>query len=305
MQSKSTRGVQQQEVSLAADALLAEQLKPTIERVRMKLGRGSPNTVGPMLDAWFSTLGGRLGVSTYSEQDGAPPAALQLAMHEMWKTALSEAKASLETTQASFLANLGEQTKQLNLELANVHAERASFIEKENLLNEALQQSKLQFQSTTSQINQLQKLLESKDAELQQGNAALKELAAELSIERKNCDERTNQHHTELRALSTRFETTERRLLTEIDRERQISKKIRSQLETSHDNFDATKAQLLDAARQIGKKLQESEVANAALSERLAANQLRLNELKEQQQTSAATKKRAAASKIKKSQSTT
>ncbi len=305
MQSKSTRGVQQQEVSLAADALLAEQLKPTIERVRMKLGRGSPNTVGPMLDAWFSTLGRRLGVSTDSEQDGAPPAALQLAMHEMWKTALSEAKASLETTQASFLANLGEQTKQLNLELANVHAERASFIEKENLLNEALQQSKFQFQSTTSQINQLQKLLESKDAELQQGNAALKELAAALSIERKNGDERTNQHHTELRALSTRFETTERRLLTEIDRERQISKKIRSKLETSHDNFEATKAQLLDAARQIGKKLQESEVANAALSERLAANQLRLNELKEQQQTSAATKKRASPSKIKKSQSTT
>ncbi len=36
-----------------------------------------------MLDAWFSTLGGRLGVSTDSEQEGAPPAALQIAMLDM------------------------------------------------------------------------------------------------------------------------------------------------------------------------------------------------------------------------------
>ena len=37
MQSKSTRGVQQHEVHAAADALVAERLRPTIERVRQKL----------------------------------------------------------------------------------------------------------------------------------------------------------------------------------------------------------------------------------------------------------------------------
>lgn len=60
MQVKSPRGVQQTDVNGAADELLSEQLKPTIERVRMKLGRGSPNTVGPMLEVWFSSLGERL-----------------------------------------------------------------------------------------------------------------------------------------------------------------------------------------------------------------------------------------------------
>jgi len=57
MQTKSTRGVQQDDVWAAADALIAEGLRPTIERVRQKLGRGSPNTVSPMLEAWFATLG--------------------------------------------------------------------------------------------------------------------------------------------------------------------------------------------------------------------------------------------------------
>jgi len=154
-------------------------------------------------------------------------------------------------------------------------------------------------QSINDQINQLQKLVESKDAELRQVNANLKELGTELSLERKSIDERAKQHHAELRALSTRLETTERRLLMEIDRERQISKKIRAQLEVAQNDFDKTKAQIQDAAHQIGKKLHESEVENAALSERLSASQLRIDELKVQHQASAAAKERKRPSKGK------
>ena len=42
------RGIQEDDVWGAADALLAEGLRPTIERVRQKIGRGSPNTVSPL-----------------------------------------------------------------------------------------------------------------------------------------------------------------------------------------------------------------------------------------------------------------
>ena len=45
MELKKSRAVQQQDVWTAADALIAEGLRPTIERVRHKIGRGSPNTV--------------------------------------------------------------------------------------------------------------------------------------------------------------------------------------------------------------------------------------------------------------------
>lgn len=50
MPPKSPRGIQSEDVVQAADALIAEGLRPTIERVRQKIGRGSPNTVGPLLD---------------------------------------------------------------------------------------------------------------------------------------------------------------------------------------------------------------------------------------------------------------
>ncbi len=58
---RGARGVQTEEVWAAADAVLAQGERPTIERVRQQLGRGSPNTVGPMLDGWYGSLAKRLG----------------------------------------------------------------------------------------------------------------------------------------------------------------------------------------------------------------------------------------------------
>lgn len=54
------RGVGESDVALAADALLREGFRPTIERIREKLGRGSPNTINPLLDQWWKGLAARL-----------------------------------------------------------------------------------------------------------------------------------------------------------------------------------------------------------------------------------------------------
>ena len=56
----ATRGVGAVDVALAADALLRDGLRPTIERIREKLGRGSPNTINPLLDQWWKGLAARL-----------------------------------------------------------------------------------------------------------------------------------------------------------------------------------------------------------------------------------------------------
>ncbi len=53
-------GVTQADVSDAADQLVAAGERPTTERVRLRLGRGSPNTVGPMLEQWWNDLAERL-----------------------------------------------------------------------------------------------------------------------------------------------------------------------------------------------------------------------------------------------------
>jgi len=45
------RGVSAGDIERAADALLRAGERPTIEKVREKLGTGSPNTINPLLDA--------------------------------------------------------------------------------------------------------------------------------------------------------------------------------------------------------------------------------------------------------------
>lgn len=55
-----SRGITSGDVAQAADSLLRSRERPTVERIRARLGSGSPNTIGPMLDEWWGRLAGRL-----------------------------------------------------------------------------------------------------------------------------------------------------------------------------------------------------------------------------------------------------
>jgi hypothetical protein len=95
------RGITQSDVSHAADSLLRSGVRPTIEKVRAKIGKGSPNTINPMLDAWWKTLSARL--------DSGPAALHRLpetvahVAEALWMQALDEgrrrAHAELKTTE--------------------------------------------------------------------------------------------------------------------------------------------------------------------------------------------------------------
>ncbi|MBT2326982.1 DNA-binding protein [Variovorax paradoxus] len=110
------RGIQEADVFAAADALLAEAKRPTIERVRLKIGRGSPNTVSPMLERWFATLGERLvGFSSHRPAGNDPdgmPVGIRNAAKLLWETARREAEEVQRGELASALSELqaGEET---------------------------------------------------------------------------------------------------------------------------------------------------------------------------------------------------
>jgi septal ring factor EnvC (AmiA/AmiB activator) len=87
---QAPRGVSAGDVERAADALLRAGERPTIERVREKLGSGSPNTINPLLDAWWKRLSARL--------DSGPAALHRLpepvahAAEALWMQALDEGR---------------------------------------------------------------------------------------------------------------------------------------------------------------------------------------------------------------------
>jgi hypothetical protein len=108
-----SRGITQSDVSHAADSLLRLGDRPTIEKIRARLGRGSPNTINPMLDAWWKTLSARL--------DSGPaalhrlPESIAHIAEALWMQALEEGKrrAVLEQRDNTRLAELDKQRLEL------------------------------------------------------------------------------------------------------------------------------------------------------------------------------------------------
>lgn len=86
------RGITQEDVWKACDALLLEGARPTIERVRQKIGRGSPNTVSPFLETWFKHLGGRIKDPGAFAAPPALPDPVQQAAQHFWETALAQTR---------------------------------------------------------------------------------------------------------------------------------------------------------------------------------------------------------------------
>jgi hypothetical protein len=107
------RYVTQSDVSHAADTLLRLGERPTIDKVRARIGKGSPNTINPMLDAWWKTLSARL--------DSGPaalhrlPESIAHIAEALWMQALEEAKrrAVLEQRDSARLTELDKQRLEL------------------------------------------------------------------------------------------------------------------------------------------------------------------------------------------------
>src|SRR5450830_1294542 len=86
-------GVPENEVFAAADAVLARGERPTVERVRLELGRGSPARVGGLLDQWWEQLAERLRGETRLP---GLPAELAQAFVVIWQQATTLAQGVLE-----------------------------------------------------------------------------------------------------------------------------------------------------------------------------------------------------------------
>ena len=92
------KGITQDQVNAAADALVAASEKPTVERIRAQLGTGSPNTVLRMLEVWRGALAQRLqDVMQLPEM----PAEVGQAAATLWKQALVHAEALVKERLAS------------------------------------------------------------------------------------------------------------------------------------------------------------------------------------------------------------
>ncbi len=264
MQSKSTRGVQQEEVWAAADALIAAGERPTIERVRLKIGRGSPNTVSPMLESWFATLAPRLGVAASGAQaaDEGAPKALRQALEDVWAAAVAAARDKAEAVLAAERDRLAQQDQELEAARQELSQREAALTERGVALEQALELAKSQLRDQAAQ-------LEKASCELERARSSLATLVQERDADRRRFDEQLRALAGERQRIEQRTSANERRLLEEVDRARQEAKQSARVLEEASQKH-ATETQELERTNvTLGNRVHDGQLELATLKERL------------------------------------
>lgn len=291
MQSKSTRGVQQEEVWAAADALIAAGERPTIERVRLKIGRGSPNTVSPMLEAWFATLAPRLGVAASGAQavDEGAPKELRQALDGVWVAAVAAAHDKAEKALAGERDELAQQGQELDASRQELSQREAALAERGVALEHALELAKTQLRDQAAQ-------LEKASRELERARSSLATLVQERDADRRQFDEQVRALADERQRIEQREFANEKRLLEEVDRARQEAKNSVRMLKETIERHEANRRELDAAQAKLWERVHGADIELATLRERMQAGESLVVELRKAahaNETQGAAKKRS------------
>lgn len=231
MQYRTSRGIQYEDVAQAADALLQEGSRPTIERIRLRLGRGSPNTVSLMLEQWFGGLGQRLGGAgaAAKSQDSAVPAPVMQAAQALWSAASHAADAHAEQVWAQRQTEQDAAEQELEKSRAQLQARELALHERLQAMESALALSTQQLREGHERATAQQAALAQREQELRDLRTAARD-AAQHSSERlaalqQQLEQVQAQAHDERSAIEARHVANERRWLEEVDRARQEARK--------------------------------------------------------------------------------
>jgi len=287
---RSARGVQREDVFAAADALLAEGKRPTIERVRLKMGRGSPNTVSPMLEHWFASLGSRMsGATSLAPGPGESglaqsslPEGVRTAAAALWGEAQREASTQARSAVARELEDLAQREQSLASAQAALRQREDAFAATRAGVDAALaaaQQTSAaleqQLHATSADAQDVRRRLE---AELQRLNTRLSDASQAEQRERQGTAQALADLEKDMRQAEERHAGQQRHWLAEVDRARQQVKaweveaaKTRERLRKSEEGATARLERERDKAeRLLDTERKEADSMRATLATQAA-----------------------------------
>ena len=284
MQTKNTRGVQQEEVSEAADALLASGKRPTIERVRQHLGRGSPNTVSPMLENWFSGLGKRLGMTDDTGGEGQMPAAAAQAFAKLWDAALLVARKEAEATVIQDRHVLSTVQAALSEREASLTHKEQVLKQHQDMVEQLLIAEREKTASAEARLVAAQQQMRACEGTVTEFRNAVANAQVQLQAARDHNDAQVRRHNEERAKWEDRTAGNERRLLSEIERERQAAKEASAAAKAANSQIQATRSDLESRTKALNQKLHVSALELANSKHALELSELRSTELSERLQ---------------------
>lgn len=272
-------GVPEEAVFAAADAVLERGERPTVERVRQELGRGSPARVGALLDQWWVLLAQRLRGETRLP---ALPAEVSQAFVIVWQQAMLLAEGVAEQAVAERRALLEAE----RLRVAALEDEARQIVAQARQQVTAAQAAQ---QRAETRLADLEVLLVERQAQLDDRQSRCAELAEErkaalheaghLREELQNMQQQLTQ---ERESTAAYVRGVEDRAHHEVDRAREESRGAALQLKAlvkQHDvlrqRFDTALMQLSEAQQIAAAEKARASTLEQQLAQRVQAKRTR------------------------------
>ena len=193
-------GVTLADVARAADQLLADGERPTVEGVRKFLGTGSPATVNNLLKDYYQALPARLNM----------PAAIATAATDLYKVIRGTALQEVQDEHAARLQEVERDRARLATDRKAYESERESLQQQVA----SLQSDKAALQEQRSQLQNRATQLERQLAEVTERAASAKTRATAASEERERA---ATKHAHDLQHVRDQADGNERHLLARIE----------------------------------------------------------------------------------------
>jgi hypothetical protein len=257
------RGITEDDVWTACDALLVSGSRPTIERVRHHLGRGSPNTVGPHLDGWFKGLGARIQDSAAFAAPSGVPDPVNAAASQLWAAAQAEARRDVEQRVAEGVAQAEARAK--SSEACTQQAETALQASAVTLL-----QAQDELIRIATALEEALRNLAAEKARVEEVRTALaagqlrtQQLEAELATQRAEAAQ-------QVAAAIERADAADRRVAMELERERSARAKAERAAEGWAAKADAARCDAVTTTDKVQRKLDAAHGRELQLQAQLA-----------------------------------
>lgn len=272
-------GVTLEQITTAADKLLARGERPTVEAVRKELGTGAPVTVNRLLRDYFATLPRRLDL----------PADLAAAAANLMKVAQEAGLVEVRRVEAERKAELQVEAERLAREQAALAGERQALGERIAVLETEIGQARRDLDAASKRIGALQG-----DVEVaRQAQGVAEEAARNAIAERERTAEQLRgelRHQREAHAqneadMKAQIGDLQDRLAKAADAREKAREHAETRIKGLEAKVDALNAELSEQRRQgiaVSADLAREQRARTAADTALAGVQAQLVVAKEQ-----------------------
>ncbi|MFD2642672.1 DNA-binding protein [Pseudomonas japonica] len=255
-------GVPETDVFTAADAVFARGERPTVERVRAELGRGSQARVGALLDQWWEQLARRLrGQARLS----GLPVEVEQAFITVWQQATAVSASVAEDFLADQRQVLSDEREAL---VAQQERARMDVDHARQQVAEAVAARKT-MEARQADLERLlaerQSLIDDLCTQREELIARRNEGQQQLSLVTEQMNDRHRQAEQSRQELQRYSRDVENRAYRELDRVREENKGLASQLKEAEGRLQAMQELVLSVQRDLADAREQREIAQLQL----------------------------------------